>query len=283
MDLRQLKQLWKEHGFRPNKRLGQNFLIDKNVRDNILRALSLDESGTVVEIGSGFGVMSFALAERCGKLFAVEKDSRICEIMGPYFRGAENLKLVHADILEVDICGLAKQGERITVFGNIPYYISTPVIERMIEQRRCVGSVHIVIQEELADRIVSPPGSRVYGSVSCYIQFYTRPKKLFRIKKNSFYPRPKVDSCLLSLEMLPEPSVRVKDEALMFKIIRKAFSQRRKKIINPLSDRTFTSINRTGWEELLNRCRIDPANRAENLSLSDYARLADAVGETVSP
>ncbi|MFC1480471.1 ribosomal RNA small subunit methyltransferase A, partial [Candidatus Omnitrophota bacterium] len=163
------------------------------------------------------------------------------------------------------------------VFGNIPYYISTPVIAKMIAERKCIESLYIVIQEELANRIVSPPGSKEYGSISCFIQFYTDPKKIFKIKKNSFYPRPKVDSCLLKLEMLPEPSVSVMDEGLMFKIIRKAFSERRKKIINPLSSKGFMSMDRSGWGEVLKSCGIDESNRAESLSLSDYAKLADTV------
>ncbi|MFH1552499.1 MAG: rRNA adenine dimethyltransferase family protein, partial [Candidatus Omnitrophota bacterium] len=184
---------------------------------------------------------------------------------------------VHADILDADLCSLTGGKERIIVFGNIPYYISTPVIAKMIEQRECIEALYIVIQEELANRIVSPPGSKEYGAISCFIQFYTDPKKIFRIKRNSFHPRPKVDSCLLKLEMLRTPSVLVMDEELMFKIIRKAFSERRKKIINPLSNKRFMSMDKSGWGEIFKSCGIDESNRAETLSLSDYARLADAV------
>ena len=279
MDLKQIKQIYREHGFRAKKRLGQNFLVDKNVKNNILDALPLGGDRAVVEVGSGFGMMSFDLASRCGKLFAVEKDPDICEIMSPLFRERGNITLIRDDILQVDLCGLAERGGNIIVFGNIPYYISTPVIAKVIEQRECIDSSYIVIQEEVASRIVSPPGSKEYGSISCFAQFYTRPKKLFRIKKSSFYPKPRVESCLLALEMLREPSVRVRDEKLMFSLIRRAFSQRRKKIINPLSGAGFMSMEKGRWKEILEACGIDPSSRAENLSLSDYARLADAVGE----
>ena len=278
MDLKQLKALWKETGFRHRKSLGQNFLVDKNVRNNLLDALSLTDEDTVVEIGAGFGMMSFALADRCGKLFAVEKDRRIHKIMEPLFSERRDAELVCADILDLDLCGLIDEKHLIKVFGNVPYYISTPIMIRMIEQKQCIKDVHIVIQEELANRIVSPPGSKEYGSISCYIQFHAKPKKVFKIKRNSFYPSPQVDSCLLRLTMLAEPEISVKDKDLMFGIIRKAFSERRKKAVNPLSGEKFMSMDRIAWQEVFDSCGIDTSSRAENLSLSDYARIADEVG-----
>ncbi len=277
MDLKQLKQLWREHGFRSSKRLGQNFLIDKNIRDKILDSFFLKDDDIVVEIGAGFGTMSFAAADRCGKLFAIEKDDRIYEMMAPLFREKNNLELIRADILDVDICALAGGKGRVTVFGNIPYYISTPIIEKIIEQRRCIDAAHIVMQDELVRRIVSAPGSKEYGSISCFVQYHTGAERVFKITKNSFYPRPQVDSCLLRLKILDRPSVRVRNEKLMFEIIRKAFSQRRKKAINPLSDGAIMSIDRVKWMEIFKGCDIDDSSRAEDLSLADYARIADAV------
>lgn len=279
MDLKDLKDLWRSNEFRPNKKMGQNFLIDNNVRDNIINALPLSKKKTVLEIGSGFGVMSFELASRCGKLIAVEKDPKICQTMDTLFREMPNIELIISDILEVDICALKESEGRILVFGNVPYYISTAIIEKMISQRACIEALYMVIQEELADRVVSSPGTKVYGSLSCFCQYYTSAKKIFRIKKNSFMPRPQVDSCLLRLEMLKEPSVRVKSENLMFRIIRAAFSQRRKKIINPLSAGKFDNITRDGWKEIFLLCGIDDFNRAENLALSDYAKLSDTAQE----
>ena len=134
-----------------------------------------------------------------------------------------------------------------------------------------------MMQEEVADRIVSPPGSKVYGSFSCYAQFYTEPEKLLRIKKNSFHPRPQVDSCLLKLKVLSSPRVRVKDAEFMFRVIRKAFSQRRKKAVNPLSDKTFLPLTRKQWEDVFKTCGIDPSSRAEDIALKDFAALADEV------
>jgi 16S rRNA (adenine1518-N6/adenine1519-N6)-dimethyltransferase len=279
MDLKQLKEIWKQQGFSPRKSLGQNFLIDNNVKDKIFRSLALSTDSTVIEIGPGFGVMSFDLADRCGRLIAIDKDRKICEIMEDRFKSRDNITLINADVLEADICGFAREGKPLTVYGNIPYYISTPIIEKIIECRQCIDKAFIVMQDELANRIVSAPGSRDYGSLSCFVQYYTKAEKLFRIKRNCFYPSPKVDSCILALTILPEPSVTVKDERLMFKIIRKAFSQRRKKAINSLSSGEFLPMDREGWQEAFTACGIDLSSRAEVISLGSYARLTDLIEE----
>jgi len=282
MDIKELKELWHEFGFRPKKKMGQNFLVDNNIKENIINALPLDEGKTVLEIGPGFGVMTLLLADKCERLFAVEKDPRICAMMEPIFKQKPNIELINDYILEVDIPALKGDEERILVFGNVPYYISSPIIQKMIDHRQSVEALYMVVQEEFADRVVSSPGTKVYGSLSCYCQYYTSAKKIFRIKKGCFMPRPKVDSCLIGLEMLDEPSVKVDDENLMFKIIRAAFSQRRKQIINPLSSTDFNQINKCGWKQIFSSCNIDTSNRAENLSLSDYAKLSDTVGEILA-
>ena len=282
MDLKELKTLWKEEGFRPNKNLGQNFLIDKNVRGNILKSLALEETRTVIEIGAGFGVMSFALSSMCERLIAVEKDERISRIMAPRFQG-ENITFIEGNALDIDICAFREKEAPLIVFGNIPYYISSPLIEKVIDQRECIRSVYLVMQEEFADRIVASAGSKNYGSISCFVQFYTKTKKLFKIKKNSFYPKPQVDSFLIEMKVLSEPSVKVKDKALMFKIVRRAFSQRRKKAVNPLSSGDSALTDKTGWIEVFEKCGIDPKSRAEALSLEDYAKISDCVGESFQP
>ena len=277
MDLTRLKQIWKENGFSPNKKLGQNFLIDKNVRDKILKSLPLEKDTALIEVGAGFGVMSFSLADKCGTLFAVEKDERICRIMRPLFDRKKNIKFIQGDILDLDISALITDARKVIVYGNIPYCITTPLIAKIIDQRQHIDTFYLVLQEEVADRVIAPPGSKTYGALSCFTQFYTKGTKLFRIKKNSFYPKPKVESSLLELKILRSPSIKVKNAELMFKIIRKAFSQRRKKIINPLSDSEFPGIEKSKWEEILKKCQIPPRARAETLALKDYAKLADFI------
>lgn len=277
MEPTRLRELWNEHGFRPEKTLGQNFLMDNNVRDKLLDAYCLDENDTALEIGPGFGVMSFEAAKRCRHLIVVEKDRRVCRIMAPFFEEARNITLVNDDVLNVDICALAAGKGPVKVIGNIPYCISTPIMERLVTHRKCVSSAYLVIQDELAARIVSPPGSRDFGSISCYIQYYTIAKKVFKISKNCFFPKPKVDSALLKLDFLPEPSVKVGDEKLFFDIMRKAFSERRKQVVNPLSSNDFLGIDKKTWIRLLEDCGVDPASRAESLSLADLGRITDAV------
>lgn len=281
MEPTKLRELWLEHGFRPEKSLGQNFLMDKNVRDKLVDAYSLEEDETVLEIGPGFGVMSLEAAKRCKRLYAVEKDERIYSIMSPFFREAGNITIFNDDILKTDICALAKDAGSIKVIGNIPYCISTPIMERLILQRKCIKSAFLVIQDELAVRIVSPPGSRDFGSISCYVQYYTSVKKVFKITKNCFFPKPVVDSCLLRMDFLKEPSVKVKDETLFFDIIHKAFSERRKQIVNPLSSESFLGMDKQAWAALLEGCGVAPTSRAEGLSLADYGRIADAALEVI--
>ena len=282
MDLSDLKNISKVQGFRPNKKMGQNFLVDKNIREKILDSVPLSEDVTVLEIGPGFGMMTFTIAERCRRVYAVEKDAEICRIIGPEFASRGNIDLINADILDIDISSLYRgKSPKLIVYGNVPYYITTPIIEKVINAREYVSDLFIVLQEELADRLVSPPGSKVYGSISCYVQYYSEARRICRIKNSCFYPKPQVDSCLLHLVMLEKPSVSVKDEGLMFRIIRKAFSERRKKALNPLSDKSFTPLSREKWEEVLTSCGIDPSARAETIALSGYARLADAVGDLI--
>lgn len=283
MTLSELKNIWREHDFRPQKRLGQNFLVDNNIRDNILAGISLDTQSTVVEIGSGFGVMTFGLAAKCRKLYAIEKDRDICNMMGPLFREKGNIELMSGDIRELKISSFAPSGGKITLTGNIPYYITTPIIEKIVEERECITSAYLVIQDEYAERVVALPGSRDYGSLSCYVQFYTKPRRVFKISKNSFYPRPAVDSCFIELSILPSPSVEVKSKDVMFQIIHKAFSQRRKQVLNSLSHGRFLSLERGDWERILNMSGIGSSKRAEDISLADYARMSDvAVNDFLS-
>ncbi len=278
MDMDKIKDLAKTHGFRPNKRLGQNFLADNNIKEKILGFLPLSEDLTVVEIGPGFGMMTFDLAERCGRLIAIEKDPRVCEIMASFFGEKDNIELICVDIIEADLEKVSS-GEKgkLLVYGNVPYYITTPIIEKMIDQRSHVSALYMVIQEELADRLVAVPGSKIYGSLSCYVQYYTKAEKVFRISKNCFLPRPKVNSCLIRMEFLETPRVVVSDEEFMFKLIRKAFSQRRKKMLNPLSDGWLEFMDKNRWKEVLQLSGIDISSRAEELSLEQYAELADRV------
>ena len=279
MNLNELKNLWKEKGFRPTKRMGQNFLYDGNVRSKLVSFLDPADSDVIVEIGPGFGSMTFDLIKKCRSLFVIEKDRKICEIMTPILEKFPQVTLIQDDIMNVDLSCFVSAGKKITVYGNIPYNISTPLVEKVINGRHFINNVYFVMQEEVVDRIIAGPGTKDYGSLSCYVQYYTRPKKLMRIKKNSFYPVPKVESAMLKMEISETPTINVVNESLFFKIIRKAFGQRRKKAINPLISAFAPDISKEEWERSFLDCGIDILNRAENLSLEDFSRLTLKINE----
>jgi 16S rRNA (adenine1518-N6/adenine1519-N6)-dimethyltransferase len=277
MDFAVIKQLMIDNNFRPKKRFGQNFLIDPNIRNKMVDSTKIGDKDIVIEIGPGFGSMTFLLAETASKVYSVEKDREICALMKPFVSEYDNLEFLECDILEFDISSIMHPGDKCIVFGNIPYYITTPVIEKLIENRKFVKRTYLLTQEEYADRIAAVPGSKTYGSITCFVQYYCDVKKLFKVKRSSFYPRPKVDSCFIRLDMRTTPGVDVKDEEKLFKVIRKSFSQRRKKLLNTLSDGDFLGLSKNEWKILLENCEVDPGARAETLSLNEFGRISDAV------
>ncbi|UCD54627.1 MAG: ribosomal RNA small subunit methyltransferase A [Candidatus Omnitrophota bacterium] len=269
----ELKALWKSEDFRPLKRLGQNFLIDKNVKDKILRNLELDPEDTLIEIGTGFGELTFDLAKSTGAVFAIEKDRKIVVLLKNIFELPPNVTLIEEDFLDVDIKKIATH-KKIIIYGNIPYYITSPIIEKLFDNISLIKDIYLVVQREIADRMLAMPGTRDMGRLSLYVQYYTEPKRLFKIKRESFYPVPQVESVFLKLAVLKKKKAYVKDENLFFKIIKNAYSQRRKAIRNSLS---AEGLDKEALSRILNRARLNPSARAEDLSLLDFARLANEI------
>ena len=219
--------------------------------------------------------MTVPLSKRVNKLTAIEYDPRVYNAIKDIFAMHKNILMHNEDILKFDLSRLDKKGERIVVYGNIPYNITTPIIEKMIAHKDKIRSVYLVIQEEYADRLIADPGSKTYGSISCFVQYHFDIKKEFKIKKNCFYPVPKIDSSFISLKVPEKPKYNVKDEELLFKIIRKSFSQRRKKILNSLSSGDFLNKSKSEWETILIKSKISPNDRAEDVSLETYTNLAN--------
>ncbi|MBL7157355.1 MAG: ribosomal RNA small subunit methyltransferase A [Candidatus Omnitrophica bacterium] len=269
----ELKTLWGKHDFRPIKRLGQNFLIDKNVKEKILKNIELDSEDIVIEIGAGFAEITLDLAGQAKKVFAFEKDKKIVTILKNAFTLPSNITLLQEDFLDADIEKIARHG-KIVVYGNIPYFVTSPIIEKLIKNISLIKCAYLLMQREVADRILAAPGSRKIGRLSLYVQYYTEPKRVFKVGKDAFYPAPKVESTLLRLDPLPNRRVRVRDENVLFDIIKKAYNQRRKTILNSLSGKGV------GKEKVLSglkSAKIDPFSRAEDLSLQDFARLANTL------
>ena len=273
----QLKAVFQKYNFSPLKRFGENYLIDGNVRDKIITEANADTGDTILEIGPGFGALTFDLAARSAVVFAVEKDKKAFEILKDLVKdGLPKLQIFNEDILGYDLSKIFT-GNKIKVVGNLPYYITTPAIEYIIENREIIESALIVIQKEVADRLLAPEGSKDRGSISCFVQYYTKPEYLYTIKRTSFYPVPDVDSSLLRLKILRKPAFEVRDESLFFKIVRGAFNQRRKSIINSLSREAVLDIPKEKLIGILKELNIDPASRPEDLPLSSFASIANSI------
>lgn len=255
---------------KPKKSLGQNFLSDPAILGRIVDACELSLDETVLEIGPGRGALTGLLAGRCAKVYAVELDSRLCAGLKQAFAGQPNVEIIHADILKFDLAGLACRG-RLVVVGNIPYYITTPIIERLFTCGRRIERAYLTVQKEFGQRMVAGPGSKQYGSFSLFVQYYCQPQIRFTIKAGSFHPVPKVDSCLLGLAMRSQPAVQVADQALLFKVIRSAFGQRRKQLRNSLKH----TVDPAQLQAFLQDSGLKQSARAEELSLEQFANLTN--------
>ncbi len=266
-----IKDLLKEYHIRPNKRLGQNFLIDNNIKDNIINAVGLNKNEVVLEIGPGLGALTEDLCKCAKKVIAIEKDRLLYKYLLKNI-AYKNLELIHGDILKYNF----KQGDNhnLKVVGNLPYYISSPILTYLIDNRTSVDSIFITVQKEFAQRLVASPGTKDYGSITCFVNFYTEPSILFTIKSRSFYPVPEVDSCFMKISFRKEP-LYLTDEEKLFKIIRASFGKRRKTILNSLSSSAIFSSK----EEVLQKLKdsgISPKRRPEELTLKEFAALVNS-------
>ena len=254
---------------KPKKSLGQNFLIDKNIQAKIIDSLKLGAQDTVLEIGSGRGELTRLISPKVKKVYAVEIDSKLCATLESNLKQFKNTEILNCDILKLDLQKLIT-GAKIKVIGNIPYYITTPIIELMVKHRSLINEIFLTVQKEFACRITASSGSKDYGSFSCFVQYYTNPEKVFLIKRLSFYPAPKVDSCFLRLVVKKRLPLGKRQEEALFKIIRAAFNQRRKTLRNSLRDvLPQMKLERFFLERAINR-NIRP----ETLSLEHFIFLS---------
>jgi len=260
---------------KPKKSLGQNFLVDKNIQRKIIDACVFKPEDIVLEIGAGRGELSCSIAERVAKIYALEIDASLCQIIEERLRKYKNAKIINRDILEFNLRRhFARHKDKIKVIGNIPYYITTPIIEHLLRYRDKIGSVYLTVQKEVAERMTASAGSREYGSFSCFVQYYTEARKIFLIKRNCFYPAPGVDSCFLRLGIREKPALELKDERLFFRIIRAAFGKRRKTLRNSLRG----VISSGKLERFFIQYDIDADVRPETLTLKDFANLTNTQG-----
>jgi len=247
------------------KHLGQHFLYDPLIIEKIIEAADLDPEDLVVEIGPGPGKLTRMLSEKAERVIAIELDDKLYERLKTGLSGYNNIQLINGDALEYPYGNLPE----FKVVANIPYYITTPIIFKLLDARKYLRTITLTVQKEIAERIVAGPGGKDYGVLSIMVQYYAEPSLKFMIPKEAFRPVPKVDSAVVHIRVLKEPSVYVKDQEFFFKVVKTAFSQRRKMISNSLK-----SIKEDA-DEWLDKAGIDPRRRPETLSIEEFAHLAD--------
>ncbi|MCM8800644.1 MAG: 16S rRNA (adenine(1518)-N(6)/adenine(1519)-N(6))-dimethyltransferase RsmA [Candidatus Omnitrophica bacterium] len=258
---------------KPKKGLGQHFLIDRNIQNKIITACEFNPSDIVLEIGAGRGELTCQIAKKVKSLYAIELDKDLCTLLKKNLKDYSNTKVIRQDILRFNFQNfLNKIEDKIKVIGNIPYYITTPIIEQLFKYKEKIKDIFITVQEEFAKRMISQPGSRLYGALSCFVQYYSEPEILFKIKKTSFFPKPKIDSSFIRLKFRAYP-IMVNDESFLLRIIRTAFNYRRKMLKNSLKD----LIPEEKLQQFFIKYNINPSIRAEKLSLKDFINLINFI------
>ena len=271
-----------KYNFIFQKKFGQNFLIDTHVLDKIIRAAEIGKDDLVLEIGPGIGTMTQYLSCAAGKVIAVEIDRALIPILEDTLDGYDNVRVINEDVLKVDIRKLVEEeneGRPIKVVANLPYYITTPIIFNLLEQRLPMERLVAMVQKEVAERMVAKPGGKDYGALSVSIQYYTEPEIAFIVPPESFIPAPNVDSAVIVCKRRTVPPVEVCDEKLFFKVVKAAFSVRRKMLSNALKNMGISSVQAAAW---LERAGIDPKRRGETLSLADFASLTNCFKEVLA-
>lgn len=269
----------KKYNFNFQKKFGQNFLIDTHVLEKIMDAAEITKDDLVIEIGPGIGTMTQYLCERAREVIAVEIDKNLIPILNETLSAYDNVEVINEDVLKLDIKALAEKrnnGKPVKVVANLPYYITTPIIMGLFESKVPLKSITIMVQKEVADRMKTGPGSKEYGALSLAVQYYSDPKIMAEVPPNCFIPRPNVGSAVIRLDRCEEPKVKVADEALLFRIIRASFNQRRKTLVNGLSNGGIP-VSKEELKGILIRLFDNENIRGEALSLQQFAALADEI------
>ena len=268
----------KKYEFCFQKKFGQNFLIDGHVLDKIIAGAGVTKDDMVLEIDPGIGTMTQYLAEAAGKVVAVEIDRNLLPILQETLADYDNVKVIHADVLSLDLEKLVQEengGRPIKVVANLPYYITTPIIMALFEQHVPLANVTVMVQKEVAARMKSGPGSKDYGALSLAVQYYAEPYIVANVPCNCFMPRPNVDSAVIRLTRYEEPPVQVKDEKMLFKIIRASFNQRRKTLQNGLNNSSELNFTKDQIAAAIAEAGFSPSVRGEALTLEQFAKLTD--------
>lgn len=279
MDLREETiTILNKYGLRANKKLGQNFLINESIIYDIVKKANVTKEDVVIEIGPGLGSLTKELINNAKKVIAIELDPNMIDILKSRFGIFDNFEVIYGDVLKIDLEELIKGYDSVKVVANLPYYITTPIIMKLLEDRLKIKSITVMVQKEVGERICATYKDKEYGAITVSVQYYSEPQIIIDVPKENFLPAPEVDSCVIRLDMREKPPVSLKDEKLFFRLVKGAFTQRRKTINNSL---TCSGKSKEEIMAALNKLGIDSRLRAENLSIQQYADIANTLVEAV--
>lgn len=283
-----VREISEKHGFRRADSLGQNFLVDRNIIEKIIDAAELTENTLVIEIGPGMGALTQVAAEKAGKVIAVEIDRHLIPVLGEVVGHLDNVEIINQDILKTDINELIESEkknfatsdheiDKVVILGNLPYYITTPIIMGILERQIEMDTMVIMMQKEVAERIVAEPGGKTYGALSIACQFFCETNYVTTVPRTVFQPQPKVDSAVLRLDKRTELpwEIGAGGRKLFFEVVRAGFNRRRKTLLNAL---TALGIDKTELRSILDEAGVEPSRRAETLSIQEFANVANAIG-----
>lgn len=271
--------IMKQNNITANKKLGQNFLVDENVVDSIVDSAEVTKEDLVIEIGPGLGTLTKRLLDRAGKVICIELDHKMINILENRFKLYDNIEIINEDVLKIDLNKLIELNKnenikKAKIVANLPYYITTPIIMKLLEEKLNIESITVMIQKEVAQRLAAKPGEKEVGSITYTIWYYTEPKIVLEVPRDSFIPEPEVTSSVINLKVLDKPRIEVEDEKVFFKVIKAAFMQKRKTLINALVNGKIFE-NKEEAEKCLIENEIDTKIRGEKLSLEQYKMIAD--------
>ena len=282
--LEDTKFILKKYNITANKRLGQNFLVDDETISDIIKASNIEGKDLVIEIGPGLGTLTSKLLENAGKVIAVELDEKMITILNDRFKLYDNFILLNEDVLKVDLKTLIKENiedlERVKIVANLPYYITTPIIMKLLEDKLDIDSITVMVQKEVADRITARPGDKLSGAITYSVDYYAEAKNIVFVDKKSFIPSPEVDSEVIKLQIREKPKVDVINEEMFFRVIKASFMQRRKTLLNGLTNSGIVN-DKDKIKDIFNKMGIDINIRGEKLTIEQFAELSNLIYKVI--
>ena len=282
--LQETKIILNKYNITANKKLGQNFLINDDVIEKIISSANIEQNDIIIEIGPGLGTLTKRLLEKASKVIAIEIDNKMINILNDRFKQCDNFVLINQDVLKTDLNKLISQYknsfEKVKIVANLPYYITTPIIMKLLEEKLDIESITVMIQKEVAQRITADPGDKLSGAITYSVNYYAIPEEIIAVESDSFIPAPEVDSEVIKLYIRNIPAVNVINEKMFFNIIKASFMQRRKTLLNSLANFGITK-DKEKLKEILTKAEIDETMRGERLTIEQFAKLSNLISKSI--